>query len=97
MQTLYLSPKTEIKQERKKGVLTVTGGILSAFFAFGLVGGILGYTEGLREGVLVYLFFLIPSLLLLWKGIRIGKMTKAARRYDTVFAIDRDGLCLWRS
>ena len=89
---LYLSLPTVARQERKKKALLIAGGLLTLFFGAGLVGGVLHASDGLREGIPVYLVFLVPSLLLLWRGVQAGRMTEAARRYETIFAADRDGV-----
>lgn len=89
-QTTYLSPLAEKQPARRKRFL-ISGIILTVFFGFGVIGGITGQTEGLRQGLTVYLVFLIPSLLLIWKGVSIGKRMDAARRYNSIFLLDTDG------
>ena len=53
---------------------------------------ITSYNEELRQGTVVYIMFLIPSVILLYRGIKIGRLTGVARRYNTIFAHDRDGI-----
>lgn len=90
--TRYLSLQTVTRQTARQKRLTVTGGILTVFFVFALIGGLTGYTEELRKGVLVYLVFLIPSFLILYRGYSIGRQIGAARRYESIFAADKDGI-----
>ena len=90
--TRYLSLQTVTRQTARQKRLTVTGGILTVFFAFGSIGGLTGYTEELRKGVLVYLVFLIPSILILYRGYSIGRQIGTARRYESIFAADKDGI-----
>lgn len=88
----YLSLSTVAQKLIMQKVLLVLGGILTVFFTFGVVGGILDYSEGLRKGIPVYAVFLIPSVLVFLMGLNIGRQIGAARRYETIFSADRDGV-----
>lgn len=88
----YLSLSMIAQKRIMQKVLLILGGTLTTFFAFGVVGGIFDYSEGLREGIPVYVVLMIPGLLLLYKGFAIGRQIGAARRYETIFSADRDGV-----
>lgn len=47
--------------------------------------------EELKDGLLIYVLFLIPSGLLWYKGIKLGKLMDLAKRYNSIFECDRDG------
>lgn len=68
----------------------IIGGLLTAFFGFGVVAGLMG-DETLRQHLVMYTVFLIPSVLLFLRGFRIAHWNNLARRYDIIFAGDRDG------
>lgn len=87
----YLSLKTVARQAVKQKCLMIIGGILTSFLAFGIIGGIAGEGE-LRGGIPVYLVFLIPSLMILYRGYDAGRQIGAARRYESIFAADKDGI-----
>ena len=87
----YLDTNTVSKQEQKKKRLLIAGAIITAFFAFGVIGGITGYSEDLKDGITIYAVFMIPGLILLYSGYKTGRMNDLARRYETIFSGDRDG------
>ena len=87
----YLKDEAVRTNERRKKRQITAGAIITAFFGFGVVGGIADY-EGLREGISMYAVFLIPGIVLLLSGFNIGRMIDAARRYNGIFSADRDGV-----
>ena len=42
--------------------------------------------------LIVYVALLIPSVLLLYKGMKDGALTDLANRYNSIFECDRDGV-----
>lgn len=92
MENFYLSKKTLVKTEIKKRILVITGGILTVLFALSVVMAAVGYSAELRQGLVVYILLLIPSVLILYKGIKLGKITGLARRYNSIFSCDTDGI-----
>lgn len=68
----------------------IFGGFLTAVFGFGVIAGLMG-DETLRQHLTMYTVFLIPSVLLFLRGFRIAHWNNLARRYDIIFAGDRDG------
>lgn len=90
-QTSYVNERVIGINAGKRKIFLVLGAVLSCFFLFGIVSGILGTTQGLREGLPVYIIFFIPSVFLLLHGVRLGGSIDAARRYDSIFTADSDG------
>ena len=88
----YLSAGTVRLRTVISKIYKIIGGILTAIFAFGVIGGLIRYTDALRQYLPVYIVFLIPSVYLLSRGFLIQKQINAARQYETVFSADRDGL-----
>ena len=93
-ESVYMSDEVAQAQRRKSKRGIVGGAILTAFFAFGIIEGILdkGPDHNLREGLTVYICCFIPSVFLLWRGILAGRIADTASRYETIFAADRDGV-----
>ena len=90
--TRYLSLAAVSAQERKKKRLLITGAILTVFFAYGIIAGIMNQSEGLRKGIPLYIICLIPSVLVLLAGFNVGRRIDMAKRFETIFANDRDGV-----
>lgn len=86
----YLNEKLVYMHEAKKKVQMVIGGILTTFFVFGIVETIIGEIE--MKNIPVYVVFLIPSVYLLWCGIRTGMLINAARQYEMIFGYDDEGI-----
>lgn len=91
----YLNTKRIAVDERKKKSAFIGGGILTAFFAFGLIGALTGAVsvEGSSktDGMLVFICCLIPSALWLLSGLRKLHNIDLARRYNVIFMCDEDG------
>lgn len=85
----YLSAARETSSMIARPLLTISGGILTVFFGIGLV---MTLTDPSMQGdIWVALLMLLPSLWLLWKGIRTGRDLELARRYAAIFAVDLNG------
>ena len=86
----YLSAARVMRASLSRYILGIPGGVLTAFFLFGLI---LCFTDAsLREDWWVALFMLLPSVWLLWTGVRSGRDLELARRYDAAFSADQDGI-----
>ena len=88
----YLSLDFLESQEKKKKRHLIAGWIVTIFFAFGVVAGIMDVDSDLRKYTVIYFIFILPGLALLWSGYRCGMLNDAARRYETIFDTDRDGI-----
>ena len=89
---LYLSKKTLVKAGIKKRIMVISGGILTVLFAISVLMAIVGYSEDLRQNLIIYVALLIPSALLLYQGMKAGALTDLANRYNSIFECDRDGV-----
>lgn len=88
----YLNETAISKIARKQKLRTIVGGVLTVFFGLSVILAAVGYSPELRDGLLIYVILLIPSVLLLLLGIRAGRDIALARRYNGIFAADRDGV-----
>lgn len=88
----YLSKKTLVKAGIKKRIMVIGGGILTVLFATSVLMAILDSGNELRQNLIVYVALLIPSVLLLYKGMKAGALTELANRYNSIFECDRDGV-----
>ncbi len=92
MKNRYLSNGTVIAQGIYSKLMMLVGGVNTGLFAIAVVMSFTMKDEKLKEGAPVYIslmfLFAIPLLL----GIRKGRLTDTARRYETIFASDRDGV-----
>ncbi len=92
MKNRYLSNGTVIAQGIYSKLMMLVGGVNTGLFAIAVVMSFTMKDEKLKEGAPVYIslmfLFAIPRLL----GIRKGRLTDTARRYETIFASDRDGV-----
>lgn len=86
----YLNESIIRAHEGKKKVQLIVGGILAAFNLFGIVEVVAGEID--KKNLPVYVVFMFPAILLLCLGIRTGMLIESARRYETVFGGDRDGI-----
>ncbi len=85
----YLSAARLTKSTLIRYLFTIVGGVSTAFWTFGLI---LCFTDsGMRDSWWVAVILLVPSVWMLWKGIRTGKDLELARRYQGVFTASRDG------
>ena len=89
---LYLSKKTLVKAGIRKRIMVISGGILTVLFATSVLMAILDSGDELRQNLIVYVALLIPSVLLLYKGMKDGALTDLANRYNSIFECDRDGV-----
>ena len=89
MNIRYVNETVVFVHEIKKKIQMVIGGFLTAFFLFGIVGAFTGQID--MKHISVYIVFMIPSVLLLWSGIKTGLMIEAARRFETIFEGNIDG------
>lgn len=89
---LYLSKKTLVKAGIRKRIMVISGGILTVLFATSVLMAILDSGDELRQNLIVYVALLIPSVLLLYKGMKDGALTDLANRYNSIFECDRDGI-----
>lgn len=89
---LYLSKKTLVKAGIRKRIMVIVGGILTVLFATSVFMAIMDSGNELRQNLTVYVALLIPSVLLLYKGIKAGVLTDLANRYNSIFECDRDGI-----
>jgi len=87
----YLSLEAVMSQEKKKKNSFIAGGIIAGFFAFGAISGITNPEMETRQYMVIYLVMMLPGLFLLWNGYRIGQLIGKAKRYESIFAADRDG------
>ena len=85
----YLNERKIAAHEVKRKIQIVIALIFGSFFMFGFVNGIIEKDPGMAAvgGIL-----LLPFLYMFWCGLKTGFLIEAARRYETVFGSDRDGL-----
>ncbi|MGN1317814.1 MAG: hypothetical protein ACI4VF_02280 [Lachnospirales bacterium] len=89
---LYLSKKTLTKASLKKNILTIIGSILTFLFATSVVMSITGYNEEIKNGLIIYVAFLIFSIIILLIGIKTKLLINKANRYNLIFECDSDGV-----
>lgn len=89
---LYLSKKTLVKAGIKKRIMVISGGILTVLFATSVLMAIMDSGNELRQNLIIYVALLIPSVLLLYQGMKAGSLTDLANRYNSIFECDRDGV-----
>lgn len=87
----YISKSAIASLILKKHIQMVIGGFFSVIFLYGLIAGLAGHNEKLREGIITYIVMLIPSALLFINGMRNGRRAGLAQRYDSIFMCDIDG------
>ena len=88
----YLSKKTLVKAGIRKRIMVISGGILTVLFAISVLMAIMDSGNELRQHLMIYVALLIPSALLLYKGMKAGVLTELANRYNSIFECDRDGV-----
>ena len=84
--------KTVVKAGIRKRIMVISGGILTVLFATSVLMAILDSGNELRQNLIVYVALLLPSVLLLYKGMKDGALTDLANRYNSIFECDRDGV-----
>lgn len=87
----YISKIAIARISLKKHIQMIIGGFFTVVFLYGLVAGLTGYSEKLRDGFITYIIMLVPSVLLFVNGVKNGRNTGLARRYDSIFMCDNDG------
>ena len=88
----YVSQGVAIAQRSKSKILIIVGTVLTTFWGFGVVGGLFDSADGLREGIPVYIVLMIPSVIMLLRGIKAGRVADTVRRCESIFASDKDGI-----
>ncbi|MBR6402617.1 MAG: hypothetical protein IKS48_04470 [Eubacterium sp.] len=84
----YLNEQLVAMHAAKKNIQIVVGGILTVFFIFGMVETAGGNID--KRNVPIYLVFLLPSLHLLFSGIRMGILIDEARQFENIFRGEPD-------
>ena len=87
---MYLDEKRIARGKRGVKIRLVLAVCLCLLWAMGTVWGITDY-NGMRDGMEVYVIFLVLSLIWLYICLRRRGRLDAAGRYASVFAGDRDG------
>lgn len=87
----YISAAAIARLTLKKHIQMIIGGFFTAVFLFGIISGVTGYNENLRDNLITNIVMLIPSALMLTNGIKNGIRANLARRYDSIFMCDQDG------
>ena len=87
----YISRVAIARLTLKKHIQMIIGGFFTAVFLFGIISGVTGYNEKLRENLITNIVMLVPSALLLLNGIKNGRMAGLAYRYNSIFMCDTDG------
>ena len=87
----YISKIAIARLTIKKHIQIIIGGFFTAVFLFGIISGITGYNENLRDNLITNVVMIVPSALLLLNGIKNGRMAARAYRYNSIFMCDVDG------
>ena len=87
----YISKVGIARITLKKHIQMIIGGFFTAVFLFGIISGVTGYNENLRDNLITNIVMLVPSALLLINGIKNGRMAGRAYRYNSIFMCDIDG------
>ena len=87
----YISKIAIARLTLKKHIQMIIGGFFTAVFLFGIISGVTGYNENLRDNLITNIVMLVPSALLLLNGIKNGRMAGRAYRYNSIFMCDIDG------
>lgn len=88
----YLSKKTIGKAKIKRQILLIVGGILTVFFILSAMMAIAGVDESIRDSLMIYLVLLVPSVIILYCGIKLGTILGKANQYNAIFKCDQDGI-----
>ena len=70
----YISKVGIARLTLKKHIQMIIGGFFTAVFLFGIISGVTGYNENLRDNLITNIVMLVPSALLLLNGIKNGRM-----------------------
>ena len=87
----YISKVAIARLTLKKHIQMIIGGFFTAVFLFGIISGVTGYNEKLRDNLITNMVMIVPSGLLLLNGIKNGRMAARAYRYNSIFMCDADG------
>lgn len=87
----YISKVAIARLTLKKHIQMIIGGFFAAVFLFGIISGVTGYNEKLRENLITNIVMFVPSGLLLLNGIKNGRRASLAYRYNSIFMCDIDG------
>ena len=87
----YISRVAIARLTLKKHIQMIIGGFFTAVFLFGIISGVTGYNEKLRDNLITNVVMIVPSALLLLNGIKNGRMAARAYRYNSIFMCDVDG------
>ena len=87
----YISKVAIARLTLKKHIQMIIGGFFTAVFLFGIISGVTGYNEKLRENLITNIVMFVPSGLLLLNGIKNGRRASLAYRYNSIFMCDIDG------
>ena len=87
----YISRVAIARLTLKKHIQMIIGGFFTAVFLFGIISGVTGYNEKLRDNLITNVVMIVPSALLLLNGIKNGRMAGLAYRYNSIFMCDTDG------
>ena len=87
----YISKVAIARITLKKHIQMIIGGFFTAVFLFGIISGVTGYNEKLRDNLITNIVMIIPSALLLLNGIKNGTTAARAYRYNSIFMCDTDG------
>lgn len=87
----YISRVAIARLTLKKHIQMIIGGFFTAVFLFGIISGVTGYNEKLRENLITNIVMFVPSGLLLLNGIKNGRRASLAYRYNSIFMCDIDG------
>lgn len=87
----YISKIAIARLTIKKHIQIIIGGFFTAVFLFGIISGVTGYNENLRDNLITNVVMIVPSALLLLNGIKNGRVAARAYRYNSIFMCDVDG------
>ena len=87
----YISKVAIARLTLKKHIQMIIGGFFTAVFLFGIISGVTGFNEKLRDNLIINIVMLVPSALMFINGIKNGVRANLARRYDSIFMCDQDG------
>ena len=88
----YISRVAIARLTLKKHIQMIIGGFFTAVFLFGIISGVTGYNEELRDNLITNIVMVVPSGLLLLNGIKNGRRAGLAYRYNSIFMCDADGM-----
>ena len=66
----YISKVAIARLTLKKHIQMIIGGFFTAVFLFGIISGVTGYNEKLRDNLITNIVMLVPSALLLLNVIK---------------------------